>query len=77
LSSHALDHRSEWHHRRTIVDLLVDAGAQVRAIRVARWTRRDQVSPGRWHIGWHRHMLLMMVAHLFLLEVRKQFQKKR
>ncbi|UOF91246.1 IS701 family transposase [Fodinisporobacter ferrooxydans] len=30
----------------------------------------------RSYIGWHRHMLLVMVAHLFVLEVRKQFQKK-
>ena len=30
----------------------------------------------RSYSGWHRHMLLVMVAHLFVLEVRKQFQKK-
>lgn len=30
----------------------------------------------RSYLGWHRHMLLVMVAHLFVLEVRKQFQKK-
>lgn len=30
----------------------------------------------RSYRGWHRHMLLVMVAHLFVLEVRKQFQKK-
>ena len=27
--------------------------------------------------AWHRHMLLVMVAFLFVLEVRKLFQKKR
>lgn len=30
----------------------------------------------RSYIGWHRHMLLVMVAHLFVVEVRYQFQKK-
>lgn len=30
----------------------------------------------RSYVGWHRHMLLVMVAHLFTLEVRHQFQKK-
>lgn len=30
----------------------------------------------RSYIGWHRHMLLVMVAHLFVLEVRHQFVKK-
>lgn len=30
----------------------------------------------RSYLGWHRHMLLVMVAHLFVLEVRRQFQKK-
>lgn len=30
----------------------------------------------RSYLGWHRHMLLVMVAHLFVLEVRQQFQKK-
>jgi len=30
----------------------------------------------RSYLGWDRHMLLVMVAHLFVLEVRKQFQKK-
>jgi len=30
----------------------------------------------RSYQGWRRHMLLVMVAHLFVLEVRKQFQKK-
>lgn len=30
----------------------------------------------RSYIGWHRHMLLVMVAHQFVLEVRYQFQKK-
>jgi SRSO17 transposase len=30
----------------------------------------------RSYIGWQRHMLLVMVAHLFVLEVRHQFQKK-
>ena len=30
----------------------------------------------RSYLGWHRHMLLVMVAHLFVLEVRYQFQKK-
>lgn len=30
----------------------------------------------RSYIGWHRHMLLVMVAHLFVLEVRWRFQKK-
>lgn len=30
----------------------------------------------RSYVGWHRHMLLVMVAHLFVLEVRQQFQKK-
>ena len=31
----------------------------------------------RSYIGWHRHMLLVMVAHLFVLEVRHRFQKKK
>jgi len=31
----------------------------------------------RSYIGWHRHMLLVMVAHLFVLEVRHQFVKKK
>lgn len=31
----------------------------------------------RSYTAWHRHMLLVMVAYLFVLEVRKQFQKKR
>ena len=31
----------------------------------------------RSFVCWHRHMLLVMVAHLFVLEVRHQFQKKR
>jgi SRSO17 transposase len=30
----------------------------------------------RSYVGWHRHMLLVMVAHLFVLEVRHQFKKK-
>lgn len=30
----------------------------------------------RSYVGWHRHMLLVMVAHLFVLEVRHRFQKK-
>ena len=30
----------------------------------------------RSYIGWHRHMLLVMVAHLFVLEVRHEFEKK-
>ena len=30
----------------------------------------------RSYLGWHRHMLLVMVAHLFVVEVRYQFQKK-
>lgn len=30
----------------------------------------------RSYLGWHRHMLLVMAAHLFVLEVRKKFQKK-
>jgi len=30
----------------------------------------------RSYTAWHRHMLLVMVAHLFVLEVRKQFKKK-
>lgn len=30
----------------------------------------------RSYKGWHRHMLLVMVAHLFVLEVRHQFKKK-
>ena len=30
----------------------------------------------RSYIAWHRHMLLVMVAHLFVVEVRQQFQKK-
>ena len=29
----------------------------------------------RSYVCWHRHMLLVMVAHLFVLEVRHQFQK--
>lgn len=29
----------------------------------------------RSYVGWHRHMLLVMVAHLFVLEVRHRFQK--
>jgi len=31
----------------------------------------------RSYLGWHRHMLLVMVAHLFALEVRHKFKKKR
>jgi SRSO17 transposase len=31
----------------------------------------------RSYIAWHRHMLLVMLAHLFLLEVRHKFKKKR
>jgi len=31
----------------------------------------------RSYLGWHRHMLLVMMAHLFVLEVRHQFQKKK
>jgi len=30
----------------------------------------------RSYIGWHRHMLLVMVAHLFVLEIRHRFKKK-
>lgn len=30
----------------------------------------------RSYVGWNRHMLLVMIAHLFVLEVRYQFQKK-
>lgn len=30
----------------------------------------------RSYLGWHRHMLLVMIAHQFVLEVRHQFQKK-
>ena len=30
----------------------------------------------RSYVGWHRHMLLVMVAHLFVAEVRYQFKKK-
>ncbi|WP_258110205.1 hypothetical protein [Alicyclobacillus sp. SP_1] len=30
----------------------------------------------RSYIGWRRHMLLVMVSHLFVLEVRLRFQKK-
>lgn len=30
----------------------------------------------RSYIDWHRHMMLVMVAHLFVLEVRHRFQKK-
>ena len=30
----------------------------------------------RSYRGWHRHMLLVMVAHLFVVEVRFQFLKK-
>ena len=30
----------------------------------------------RSYVGWHRHMLLVMVAHLFALEVRWRLQKK-
>ena len=30
----------------------------------------------RSYVGWHRHMLLVMVAHLFVLEVRFKFVKK-
>ena len=29
----------------------------------------------RSYIGWHRHMLLVMVAHLFVLEVRLHMYK--
>ena len=31
----------------------------------------------RSYLGWNRHMLLVMVAHLFVVEVRYHFQKKR
>ena len=31
----------------------------------------------RSYLGWYRHMLMVMVAHLFVVEVRYQFQKKR
>jgi SRSO17 transposase len=31
----------------------------------------------RSYAAWHRHMLLVMVAYLFVLEVRQMFQKKR
>jgi len=30
----------------------------------------------RSYIGWHRHMLFVMIAHLFVFEVRCLFQKK-
>ena len=30
----------------------------------------------RSYLGWYRHMLLVMVAHLFVIEVRYHFQKK-
>ena len=30
----------------------------------------------RSYVGWHRHMLLVMLAYLFVLEVRHLFQKK-
>ncbi len=30
----------------------------------------------RSYIGWRRHMLLVMVAHRFVLEVRHEFEKK-
>lgn len=30
----------------------------------------------RSYIGWHRHMLLVMVSHLFVTEVRMRFKKK-
>ena len=30
----------------------------------------------RSYVGWHRHMVLVMVSHLFVLEVRQRFQKK-
>jgi SRSO17 transposase len=31
----------------------------------------------RSYIGWQRHMLLVMVAHLFVVEVRFKFKKKK
>ena len=31
----------------------------------------------RSYVAWHRHMLLVMIAFLFVLEVRLMFQKKR
>jgi SRSO17 transposase len=31
----------------------------------------------RSYVAWHRHMLLVMIAYLFVLEVRLLFQKKR
>ena len=30
----------------------------------------------RSYVGWQRHMLLVMVAHLFVVEVRFKFKKK-
>ena len=31
----------------------------------------------RSYLGWHRHMLLVMVAHLFVLELRIQMKKRQ